>query len=198
MRNQNSGFSWTFEKTFHFESNGTLDEVAQALAKEDGGLFRDVDDQMLIERLNDSYMFRYEVRRRSHSQLQTTAFGEGEVWQDERGVVVVEGEAKINVTLQASATAGLFALILVILGMGIVGVLGFLFFSLAFLSFTIYLSFEDRNRVVECISSAVDSTVSQFNTLPASDSIASQQMDSIWNNAVSEYDDREIRSVSHE
>jgi hypothetical protein len=212
MNDQFNGFnfsSWTFERPFRFESSGTLEEVVRSLAalEEGGGFFSSGRNEMSILPLNDGYSFRYRIRKRNKGRYYTTAYGEGQIWEESDGRVIVEGTSQID-PWSLYGSVGLLALMSLFIGFGMRGFFWFPLILVGIGAFMIFTYYNDRNRVVENISQAVDSTLSvtdQFRhakdkRVPTSEKVKNTPLsveeavrpDSVWNEAISEYDDDEV------
>jgi len=84
----------SFPQPFSYEVDVPLEDVVQNLAdlEQEKRLFTPGNQEVSILPRRDHYAFR--MRRRRHGSLAATA--EGEVWENEAGQVVVEGEARSN------------------------------------------------------------------------------------------------------
>jgi hypothetical protein len=207
MQDISSGSSWTFERPFHFESNGSLEQVVRSLAslEEEGGFFRSSRNDISILPLREGYTFRYRIRRRNKSSLYTTAVGEGQVWQAQDGPVIVEGQALIEPwSLYGSIALFVFLTFLFsMIGRGFFG-----FFPLIMLAvgaFMIFRYYTDRNLVIDRIGEAVASTHDVADMFrrdkdkraPFSEKSKNTRLNvnetvnpnSVWNEAISEYED---------
>lgn len=210
MNDLQSG-NWTFERPFRFESSGSLEEVVRAMAalEEGGGFFNfsRTRHEMSILPERDGYTFRYRIRRRNRGSSYTTAFGEGSVWNDETGVVVVEGVSQID-PWSLYGSMGLFVFITIFMSVVSRGFMGF--FPLFFVGIGAYLLFmyyQDRNAVVDRISEAVSTTMSasdRFRSskdkrMPPQEKAKNTRLSaeeaarpgSVWNEAISEYEDED-------
>ncbi|GEM_PF-1697141 len=203
--NTQSYNSWTFERPFHLESDSSLDEVVHALAalEDDGGFFSSTRHEISILPANEGYTFRYDLRRRSKRRSYTTATAEGDVWQEEDGLVVVEGIAHIN----PWSMYGTIGLLIVMALIFTVMSKGFAFIPLVLAgvgAYSIFSYYSDRNRVIDRLTEAIRSSGSltgQFrdkakhasrpekvkNTRLNVDE-AKRRPGSVWNEAISEYE----------
>jgi hypothetical protein len=207
MYDQANSSSWSFERPFHFESNGSLEDVVRSLAslEEEGGFFRSSRNDMSILPLREGYTFRYRIRRRNKSSLYTTAVGEGQVWQAVDGPVIVEGQAQIE-PWSLYSSMGIFIFITILIGLFSRGLFGI--FPLIMLiagAFMIFRYYADRNLVVERIGDAVANTHSVSDMFRRDKDKRAPQVekskntrlnvketlrpDSVWNEAISEYED---------
>jgi len=211
MNDQSNGSSWNFERHFHFESNGSLEEVVRSLAQleEEGGFFSSSRNDISIVPIRDGYTFRYRIRRRNKSSLYTTAVGEGQVWQEGDGTVAVGGQASIEPWSLYGSMA------LLIFMTFIFGMIGRGFFSILPLivlaggAFMIFRYYADRNLVVDRIGEAVANTHNMPEMVRRDkekrDSFGQKAKntrlnvnetvnpDSVWNDAISEYEDDQNR-----
>lgn len=207
MYEQPNTSSWSFERPFHFESNGSLEQVVRSLAQleEEGGFFRSSRNDISILPLREGYTFRYRIRRRNKSSLYTTAVGEGQVWQAEHGPVIIEGQAMIE-SWSLYGTIGLIVFMTFIfsfIGRGFFG-----FFPLIMLAvgaFMIYRYYSDRNLVIDHIAEAVANTHNVADMFrrdkdkraPSVEKSKNTRLNvnetvnpnSVWNEAISEYED---------
>ena len=207
----NSSSSWNFERPFHFESSGSLEAVVRSLAQleEEGGFFSSSRNDISILPVRDGYTFRYRIRRRNKSSLYTTAVGEGQVWQPQNGPVIVEGQAQIE-AWSLYSSIGLLIFVTFIFGFIARGFFGFFpLILLAAGAFTIFRYYGDRNLVIERLSEAVANTHNVSDMFRrdkdkrASDgekvkntrlnSSETVRPDSVWNEAISEYEDDQNR-----
>jgi hypothetical protein len=209
----NNSSSWSFERPFHFESSGSLEEVVRSLAQleKEGDFFSSSRNDISILPAGDSYSFRYRIRRRNKNSLYTTAVGEGQVWQAEDGPIIVEGQAQIE-AWSLYGSMGLIIFMLFIFGSIARGFFGFLpLIMLAAGAFMIFRYYADRNLVIDRIAEAVANThnVSElfrrdkdkraFNAAKVKNTQLnvneSVRPDSVWNEAISEYEDEQDRNV---
>lgn len=84
----------SFPQSFSYEVDVPLEDVVQNLAdlEQEKRLFTPGHQEVSILPRRDHYAFR--MRRRRHGSLAATA--EGEVWENDAGQVVIEGEARSN------------------------------------------------------------------------------------------------------
>ena len=113
MNTPSNGFSWSFKRHFHFESNGSLEQVVRSLGRlGDPGFSGSPNNEVFFEREGEGYTFHYriqhETRRRSKISLSTTAFSEGRIWQAQDGHIIVEGHTQIE-PLRAYYFTGVYA-----------------------------------------------------------------------------------------
>lgn len=207
MQDQLNGSSWTFERPFHFESNGSLEQVVRSLAslEEEGGFFKSSRNDISILPLREGYSFRYRIRRRNKSSLYTTAVGEGQVWQAQDGPVIVEGQALIE-PWSLYGSIALFVFITFLFSM--IGRGFFSFFPLIMLAvgaFMIFRYYTDRNLVIDRIGEAVANTHNiadmfrrdKDKRAPLNEKSKNIRLNvnetvnpnSVWNEAISEYED---------
>lgn len=101
----------SFPKDFSYQVDAPLEDVIQNLAdmeQEHRPFGRDSQEVSILPR-RDHYNFR--LRRRRHGTLAASA--EGEVWENEAGQVMVEGEARSNAGTMILVMITLFVPILV-------------------------------------------------------------------------------------
>lgn len=204
MKNQPRGFSFAFKRPFHFESNGSLDYVLRTLEQLEDDF---PPNRMFLQPDGEcGQTFRYSVERRNKGRTRTTAWSEGRVWQADGGRVIVKGHTQIE-PLGAYIMVGmylLFACACLPLMSGIYVLLPLIFAGLAaFHFFQVYL---DYHLAFEHVSQAVYNTHNipenvrremnepprimdrgQHVRTPVRETV---KPDSIWNEAVSEYDER--------
>lgn len=213
MNDLQSG-NWTFERPFRFESSGSIEDVVRAMAslEEGGGFFNfsRTRHEMSILPHRDGYNFRYRIRRRNRGSSYTSAYGEGQVWEDETGMTIVEGVSQIE-PWSLYGSMGLFVFITILISLTSRGFMGFL--PLLFLGLAVYMVFsyyQDRNTVVDRIEEAVRTTTNTsdlFQTRkdkrrPSPEKAKNTRLSveeavrpgSIWNEAISEYEDDEQES----
>lgn len=204
MNNQ-SNTSWNFERPFHFESDGSLEQVVRSLAQleEEGGFFSSSHNDISIVPDRGGYSFRYRIRRQGKNITYTTAVGAGQVWQEENGPVIVEGQSQINSEgfYGSLALCIFFAVMVVLFTHGLFG-----FFPLIMLGgggFMVLLYYADRNLVVDRIGEAVANTHNDMfrrdkdKRAATSGKVKNMRLNvnetvnpnSVWNEAISEYED---------
>ena len=159
MNTPSNGFSWTFKRHFHFESNGSMEQVVRSLEYLRTGDERSDDsyNEMSIEPAGKGYTFRYGVRRKYKSQFYDTAFGEGKIWQDQAHVIV-EGHTQI-VPLRAYITIGFYAVFACLcapLSQSPYLLLPIMFSGLA--AFNLFQYYSDYRQVMDGIGEAVTNT----------------------------------------
>ena len=84
----------SFPQKFSYEVDAPLETVTHHLGEmeQEPMLFRRSSQEMSLLPVQGHYVFR--VRRRRHGTLTTSA--EGQIWQDETGCVIIEGETRVN------------------------------------------------------------------------------------------------------
>jgi hypothetical protein len=140
------------------------------------------------------YLFHYFIRNRNKDRVYTTVFAEGRIWQDDEGTITVSGVARIDIE-RFFRWIGFYFLGSMILGLALQSIL-FFFIGIVFLEFAhISEAFKDRNRAVKDIETALwgtaetpDFSESRSENNDQTYSEPSIRPDSIWNDAVSEYD----------
>jgi len=84
----------SFPQKFSYEVDAPIETVTHHLTEmeQEPTLFRRSSQEMSLLPVQGHYVFR--VRRRRHGTL--TTIGEGQIWQDETGCVIIEGETRVN------------------------------------------------------------------------------------------------------
>jgi hypothetical protein len=84
----------SFPRKFSYEVDASVEQVVRQLGdlEQEAEFFRRSSQEISVMPVQDHYVFR--VRRRRHGTLTVSA--EGQIWQDETGCVIVEGETRVN------------------------------------------------------------------------------------------------------
>jgi hypothetical protein len=175
-------FTWTSKCAFHFEANSPLEEVIESLDQldEKPGIF--TRNRMAIFLSRDGYMFRYRMRRSNRGLLYTTAVSDGLIWQAGDGPVVVEGQVQIEP--RAFHGTLIICLLMSILFM-VIGKIALPLLLLPIAAvYMLSLYYSDRNLMLCRIREAV----AQTRPTIAEESDRTVSPNSLWSEALSEYD----------
>lgn len=85
---------WKTDQPFCFEVERPLNDVLAVMASLNTSHGDESQGQVIVSPNSKGFSFRYDLKRQSKDQTQVAAFAEGDIWQDQNGVVVVEGIAK--------------------------------------------------------------------------------------------------------
>jgi hypothetical protein len=152
----------TDRKPFVFESNGSIDEVLQAMRGLDEGQdFYNTQDtiEMIPNPAMNGYFFQYKLNRSGkYNTTYASVVADGQIWQADDGLVIVEGHASLTSYLTYVALCAF-----VILGCLFLITVKQLFLAcfggLIAIGFIIWMIEWERSLVIDNIERAVRSTV---------------------------------------
>jgi hypothetical protein len=155
---------WNKPQPFLFESNAPLDEVLLAMKQlGEGEDFYNAEDsiEIVASPASDRYFFQYKLNHsRKYKTSYTSAVADGQIWQANDGLIIVEGHAALTSY--------------VIYGVGvIVAILGCLFMftlkqiflgcfaGLMIIGFIIWMIDWERSLVIDNIERTVNSSIDE-------------------------------------
>lgn len=190
---------WKFPQPFHFETKASLHDIVHELACLEEKAHSSIRYPVTVAPLEDGYSFQHAVETRSKRQpnWHPQAVANGEVWSDGMGSTTITGVAEIDSAIYISLLIPF--VILVVAEWHWVGHPSLLSIGMIIISLiAIYNTCGRRHELVERISEAVgrasrgSSEKTKWSDRNTSESPAHIdvviQPDSVWNNAISEYE----------
>jgi hypothetical protein len=204
MKDKTRGPIWAFQQRFEFKSQASLDEVVKAVAHLSESTQSSVRYPLSMSSLDDSHSFHYSIEQhQSRRGWEREAVSEGHIWRDGTGTVTVQGTAQIDSSVYITATSIIVMCIIVDL-LTIHSLSVCFVFSLIFGVVVLRNACSERNHLIERIFEAVaDVSRQAFKVSSETAHLASRDSDirdvlpsanrsidpdSIWNDALSEYE----------